>query len=169
VAPDPARNVTPVAQGRRRGFVASGMASPVDTARPLHLPATLPKEDHDMDRRFIASIAAAAALALSPGAFAQQAQAPRPSDAELEQFANIYVDLQETMSKFEAQIAGAQTEEDARGVRAKLEEESLATVAGHGWSAQKYNSVAQAISADSELTQKAIELIEDRSAPSDER
>jgi Domain of unknown function (DUF4168) len=128
-----------------------------------------------MDRRFIASIAAAAALALSSGAFAQQAPQASPqassqvSDTDLEQFANIYVDLRQTASKYEAQMANVRTEDEARDVQAKLQEESLATVAEHGWTADKYNSVAQAINADPELAQKTLELIDDRSPLSGEQ
>lgn len=121
-----------------------------------------------MDRRFIATITAVAALAIGAGAFAQEAPAPQPSDTDLQQFADIYVDLQETAGKYEPQIASARTEQEALDVRAKLQEESMATVAKHGWNANKYNTVARAINADPELAEKLIALIEERLPPTEQ-
>jgi hypothetical protein len=121
-----------------------------------------------MDRRFIATIAAVAAIALGSSAYAQQAPAPQPSDTELQQFADIYVDLQETAGKYEPQIANARTEQEAVDVRAKLQEESMATVTKHGWNADRYNTVARAVNADPELAEKLIALIEERLPPTEQ-
>ena len=80
-----------------------------------------------MERSNIAVIAAASFM-LASGSIAQQA-APRGapqagqtqevevSDADLEKFADIYVDLLETQAKFEEEIAGVQTEDQAREVQ----------------------------------------------------
>jgi hypothetical protein len=121
-----------------------------------------------MDRRFIATIAAVAAIALGSSAYAQQAPTPQPSDTELQQFADIYVDLQETAGKYEPQIANARTEQEAVDVRAKLQEESMATVTKHGWNADRYNTVARAVNADPELAEKLIALIEERLPPTEQ-
>ena len=115
-----------------------------------------------MDRRIIPTILAAAAVALGSSAFAQQVPAPQPSDTDLEQFADIYVDLQETKLKYDTQIANAATEQEAIDVRAQHEAESVATVAKHGWNPDKYNSVARAINADPALAERLIALLEQR-------
>ena len=96
----------------------------------------------DMERSNIALIAAAS-FALASGVMAQQ-PAPRVppqagqsqeiqlSDADLEKFADIYVDLLDTEAKFEEELAGAQTEDQAREVQTRMQEESVAKLARHG-------------------------------------
>lgn len=119
------------------------------------------------------AIWAALALAASPVSFAQQAPEARSerapsveaitvSDAELETFATIYVDLLETAEKFEAEMKAAQTEEQALEVRGRIETESVAKVAQRGWTPAKFNSVSEAINGDPTLTAKVVKLIEQR-------
>lgn len=125
-----------------------------------------------MERSNIALIAAAA-FALASSALAQQS-APRAappagqtqevqlSDADLETFADIYVDLLETETKFEGQLAGAQNEDQAREVHAKMEQESVAKLAQHGWTPERYVAAVQTINADPQLAQKTLAMIERR-------
>ena len=125
-----------------------------------------------MERSFITLVAAAATLSLGTSAFAQgrAEQAPSPpingsqavqvSDAELETFADIYVDLQETASKYEAEMATVETEEDARDVQTRMQEESVATVARRGWTPDQYVAVAQAINSDPTLAEKTRRMID---------
>jgi hypothetical protein len=47
-------------------------------------------------------------------------------------------------------------------VQTQLETESLSTVAEHGWTPEKYNTVAQAISTDPDLAQKTLDIIGER-------
>ena len=118
------------------------------------------------------AIAAGVALVASQVSFAQPApQSPRApsaaaastvSDAELETFASIYVDLLDTAAKFDAEMKAAQTEEQQLAVRSKVQTESIAKVEERGWTPEKFNSVSEAIDADPELTQKAVALIERR-------
>ena len=82
------------------------------------------------------------------------------SDAELETFASIYVDLLDTASKFDAEIKGAQSEEHALEIRGRAQTESIAKVERHGWTPEKFNSVSEAINKDPNLTDKAVKLIE---------
>jgi hypothetical protein len=130
----------------------------------------LNEEDARM-RTSTVAIWAACALVASPVAFAQQAPEARTerapsteaiavSDAELETFATIYVDLLDTAEKFEAEMKSAQSEEQALAVRQKVETESVAKVAQRGWTPAKFNSVSEAINGSPALTEKVVKLIE---------
>jgi predicted nucleic acid-binding Zn-ribbon protein len=85
------------------------------------------------------------------------------SEADLDTFAAIYVDLLATIDKFEPQIERAQSEEQAQEARLKMQEESLAKVAQRGWTPEKFNDVTNAINADQRLSERAARLIEDKS------
>lgn len=123
-----------------------------------------------MERSSIALIAAAS-FVLASGALAQQ-PAPRaappagqtqevqPSDADLEKFADIYVDLAVTEAKFEGELAGARTEDEAREVQARMEEENVAKLTRHGWTPERYVRMVQTINADPQLAEKALAIIE---------
>jgi hypothetical protein len=124
-------------------------------------------------RTSIVAICAAFALVASPVSLAQQAPEARSerapstaavavSDAELETFATIYVDLLETAEKFEAEMKSAQTEEQALEIRGRIETESVAKVAQRGWTPAKFNSVSEAINGNPALTEKVVKLIEQR-------
>jgi hypothetical protein len=115
----------------------------------------------------------ASALAAAPVSFAQQAprapseRAPSAettpvSDAELDTFAAIYVDLLDTAAKFEAEMKSAQTEEQALAIRERIETESVAKVEQRGWTPQKFNSVSDAINRNPSLADKAAKLIEEK-------
>jgi hypothetical protein len=124
-----------------------------------------------MERSSIALIAAASFL-LASGAMAQQpaprgappaaqAQEVELSDADLEKFADIYVDLMDTQAKFEQQLEQVQTEDQARALQTRMQEESVAKLARHGWTAERYVLVGEAIKSDPDLTAKTVALIED--------
>lgn len=125
-----------------------------------------------MERTNIALLAATA-LAFAGPAFAQprteRAAPPAPSsqtvqlsDADLETFADIYVDLRETAEKFEAELAAAGSEDEALKVQSRMQEESVQKVAKHGWTPERYVATAQTINADPELASKTLALIDDR-------
>jgi hypothetical protein len=90
-----------------------------------------------------------------------QAQAA-VSDADLETFAAIYVDLLDTAAKAETELASAQSEEHAQQIRTRVQSESVAKVAQRGWTPEKFNSVGDAINKDPALTEKAVKLIEEK-------
>ena len=124
-------------------------------------------------RTSIVALWVVSALAAAPVSFAQQAPAAPServpstgtiavSDAELETFVTIYVDLLDTAEKFEAEMKSAQTEQQALEIRERTEAESVAKVAQHGWTPQKFNSVSDAINNDQRLADKAAKLIEDK-------
>jgi hypothetical protein len=121
-----------------------------------------------MERHVIALVASVAALGLGPIALAQAPAAPpsndlggsvEVSDAELETFADIYVDLQETASKYEARLLNVETEEEARGIQSEMQQESVGKVAERGWTPEQYVAVAEAINADPQLAEKTRSLI----------
>jgi hypothetical protein len=126
----------------------------------------------DMERSGIAVIAVASFMLASapmaqqpapPGApEAGQTQKVHVSDADLEKFVDIYVDLLDTEAKFEQEIAGVQTEEQALEVQERMQQEGLGKLARHGWTAERYVLVAETIKADASLTEKTIALIEAR-------
>jgi hypothetical protein len=115
------------------------------------------------------------ALAMAQASFAQRApeessgraapstEAAAVSDAELDTFATIYVDLLATAAKFEAEMSSAQTEEQAQAVKARVQTESVAKVAQHGWTPEKFNAVSEAINRTPGLADKAVKLIEEKS------
>lgn len=99
----------------------------------------------------------------APQPQAPSAGASAVSDAELDTFATIYVDLLETVAKYEPQMQSAQSEQQAQDIRVKMQEESIAKVARRGWTPDKFNSVAQAINGDPHLSDRAAKLIEEKS------
>ena len=119
------------------------------------------------------SIVLAASLVFAASALAQdRAQRAAPpsaatqelqlSDADLEKFADIYVDLLATADKFEAELANARTEDESRQVQSQMQEESIAKVNGHGWTPEHYVAVGDAINSNRDLATKTLALIEDR-------
>ena len=125
-----------------------------------------------MERSTIALIAAAS-FALASGALAQQPTTRDPpqtgqsagvevSDSDLETFADIYVDLLDTEAKFEEELAGVQTEQQALELQTRMQQESVAKLARRGWSAERYVLVGEAIKSDPQLTERTIAMIEER-------
>jgi Domain of unknown function (DUF4168) len=125
-----------------------------------------------MERLSIALLAAIAlvlgstVLAQEPGARGAppvgQGQNMQLSDADLEKFADIYVDLTETVAKFEAELAKAKSGDDQLEVQERMQQESVAKVAQHGWTPERYVSVGDAINANPALAEKTLALIDDR-------
>ena len=123
-----------------------------------------------MERSFVKLVAVALFVGFSAGAHAQApAQGQQPNlpvaevtDADLEKFANIYVALQETVSKYEAEMLAVETEEEARDIQVRAQKESVDTVAQHGWTPDEYVAVAQAINTDPGLAEKTRRLIDGR-------
>lgn len=125
-----------------------------------------------MERSGIALLAAAA-LALGSTALAQQGQ-PAPqrdapqapqsqdvqvTDADIEKFADIYVDLQDTADEYESKLANVKNESEAQELQSKMQKESVDKVTKRGWTPEHYVTVAQAINADPQLAEKTLALI----------
>lgn len=106
-----------------------------------------------------------AAPTASPPLPAQQQQpSMNVSSADVEKFAEIYVDVETTRSELAAEMSGATDPEEAQKVQARMRDEIIGTIEDHGWSLNKYNEVAQAITADSELKEQALDLINQKSS-----
>ena len=120
-----------------------------------------------MGRHLSALVMIVAALFVGSSAVAQKSTDPAPaartqiSDDELQTFAKIYNDLQQSKSKHEAMLASAQTEEEAGKIRASFEKETDATLSRNGWTADKFNSVVTTINSDPALAERASALIKD--------
>jgi hypothetical protein len=122
-----------------------------------------------MERHLFALVMIVASLLVGSSAVAQspaeqQAPSAHPtqiSDDDLQTFAKIYNDLQESKSKHEAMLASAQTEEEAGKVRAHFEEDTASTLSRQGWTADKFNSFVTRINADPELAERVSTLIKD--------
>ena len=122
-----------------------------------------------MGSQFSAFMMVIAALFVGSSAIAQNSAEPptrstqpaQLSDSELQTFAQIYTDLQESKSKHEAALATAKTDEEAGKIQEDFQKESVATLSKHGWTMDKFNSVVRTINSDPELAERARALIPD--------
>jgi hypothetical protein len=125
-------------------------------------------------RASIVALLLAAALPTAHVSMAQQPaeRSPEPiapsqaqpiSDDELDTFATIYVDLLQTVEKYKGEMQSAQTEEEATQIQGRMQEESVEKVAQHGWTPEKFNSIADAVNNDPALSEKAVKLIQQKS------
>jgi uncharacterized protein HemX len=112
------------------------------------------------------------ALALTAGgaSFAQspeQAHAAPPvkqeatevSEAELQKFAEIYVDVETTRVQVTEEINAADETVAPEEAQGRLQQELVATIEQHGWTVDRYNKVATAISQDPAKRDKTVEII----------
>jgi hypothetical protein len=111
--------------------------------------------------------ASAQAPAPPPAPQPQQPALPeQPLDvsiSDLDTFADIYVELQEVATEYDSRMAAAESQEEAQELQMEMVEESIQTIESHGWTPERYTSVAEAINTDPNLHQEAIALIEEKS------
>ena len=81
------------------------------------------------------------------------------SDADMQKFAEIYVDVETTRVQLTDELNAAEEPVKAEDAQARLQQELVATIEGHGWSVDRYNKVATAISNDPKKRDKTVELI----------
>ncbi len=97
-------------------------------------------------------VVTAATFWLANAAFAQA-----PSEAELNEFADIFMALQENARPLQAR--GGDADPDAwRNRRASVD-----IVEEHGWSMERYNAVAYQVNSTTEVWQRFRALMEQRS------
>ena len=111
---------------------------------------------------------AASSVSLTPAIAQMQQPAPPPgpaeqpavevSEADMQKFAEIYVDVETTRAQVAEEMT-AEEEVPAEEAQVRLQEELAATIEEHGWSVDRYNEVATAISNDPEKRDKTVELI----------
>ena len=99
----------------------------------------------------------------SPPAQAQPGEAVTVSDADLETFTTIYVDLLDTVAKYKGEMESAKSEQETLDVQNRMQAESVAKVAQRGWTPERFNSITEAINRDPNLADKASKLIEQKS------
>ncbi|MEX2494677.1 MAG: DUF4168 domain-containing protein [Woeseia sp.] len=91
-------------------------------------------------------------------------QAASVSQGDIEKFAQIYVQVEETRSELALEMNDAATPEQAQEIQARMQQEIVAAIDDHGWSVDKYNEVATAISNDDEMRSRALDLINELSS-----
>ncbi|MEX2124069.1 MAG: DUF4168 domain-containing protein [Woeseia sp.] len=111
------------------------------------------------------------ASSVTAGISLAQAQEPAPppeaaeqkttevSDADMQKFAEIYVDVETTRVQLTEEMSAAEAPVEAEEAQLRLQQELVATIEGHGWSLDRYNKVATAISNDPAKRDKTVELI----------
>lgn len=114
-----------------------------------------------MVRRHIPT-AAAAALALGLGTAAIAQDTPHFEDAQLQAFAETVIDLREIRERFEPQIESAETPEAQMELIEAANQEMVATVeARPDMTVEEYNAIAEASTADPEIAERIVALLED--------
>lgn len=86
------------------------------------------------------------------------------SDAEMQKFAEIYVDVQETRDELSSQLRETESQESAQEIQARMRDAITDTIEQHDWSVEKYNRVATAINNDPDMREEALERINDLSS-----
>jgi phage shock protein A len=99
----------------------------------------------------------------SPPAAQSLEQTLEVTDEEIETFATIYVELQETAERFEQEISEVESEEEAQAVQARMQQASINALEKHGWTPDRFNQVAEALNRNPEQIEKTLRLIEEKS------
>jgi uncharacterized protein HemX len=86
-------------------------------------------------------------------------QATEVSEADMQKFAEIYVDVETTRAELAEELNTAEEPVAAEEAQTRLQEELVATIEEHGWSVDRYNRVATAISNDPEKRDRTVKLI----------
>jgi len=112
---------------------------------------------------------AASSVSLTPAIAQMQQPAPPPgpaeqpavevSEADMQKFAEIYVDVETTRVQVAEEMNATEKEVPPEEAQVRLQQELVATIEEHGWSVDRYNEVATAISNDPEKRDKTVELI----------
>jgi hypothetical protein len=93
-----------------------------------------------------------------------QQQTVSVSDSDIQKFAEIYVEVEETRNELTLEMNEASSQEEAQEIQTRMQQEIVAAIADHGWSVDRYNDVATAISNDPELRTQALDLINELSS-----
>ncbi|MFW6085512.1 MAG: DUF4168 domain-containing protein [Gemmatimonadota bacterium] len=101
----------------------------------------------------------------------QQQQAPdiEISDAELEQFVNAYLEVEEIQMELNEDLQTAQATEEAQQLQQAANQEMAAAISENGMETERFSLIAQAINADPELQEefaaKRMELTDEQPQP----
>lgn len=110
------------------------------------------------------------AMAFSLGTTLAFANPPTPpqlqqadiSDAKLEKFAEIYVDVETTRNRISTELQEVEDPQEAQKIQQRMRDEIIATIEDHGWTLDEYNMTAQAISSDQAMKERALQLINEQ-------
>lgn len=94
-----------------------------------------------------------------PPAPAPSPEAQKVKEADLTKFAQIYVDVQQTREEMSVEMSQAQTQEEAREVQLKMQEEIERTIQDHGWTVDKYNQTATMINANPDQRDEVLDMV----------
>ena len=99
-----------------------------------------------------------------PPALPQAGRVAEVSDADLQKFAEIYLAVEQTRIELTQQMNEATDQAEAQQIQARMREEIVSAIDESGWSIEKYDAVATAISNDPELRSQTLELINEMSS-----
>lgn len=126
----------------------------------------------------LTAVVSAAMFALAPAAAAgtqmpppetdvppphMQVPATEVTEAQLDTFATIYVEMQSVQAELSQQAAAADTPEQAQEIQQQLESSLIDVIEDNGWDVDTYNEVAEAINRDPELRMQVVTKINQQS------
>lgn len=85
------------------------------------------------------------------------------SQTELETFADIFVELEKTSTKYEMELATVASEREARVLQTEMQREEQQALEKRGWTQAKFEAVSEAVNSSPELLQRTLKLIDERS------
>ncbi|MFP4452984.1 MAG: DUF4168 domain-containing protein [Desulfobacterales bacterium] len=88
----------------------------------------------------------------------QQQQQTDFSDEELKQFASAQEDIEDIRADYSKELRNTQDSEKAQSLQSKYQDKMIEAIQGEGLSVEKYNTIIQAVSTDTELKEKVEEL-----------
>lgn len=120
----------------------------------------------------LTSILAALSLTAVPAldAVAQEQPQPRPqppaapqasdfSDGELDQFAEVYVEVQQVRQEYQEELSSSTDPEKAQQVQKQMSDEIVGLIQDSPLSVDRYREITQASSRNAELRNELIERI----------
>jgi hypothetical protein len=81
------------------------------------------------------------------------------SEADMQKFAEIYVDVETTRAQVTEEMSASEETVAAEEAQGRLQQELVATIERHGWTVDRYNRVANAISNDPAKRDKTVKII----------
>lgn len=81
---------------------------------------------------------------------------------DLETFAEIFVDVEKISIRYEMELARAESEQEARLLRARRARETREQIERRGWSEAKYEEVNDIVDREPALLTRVLALIEER-------
>ncbi len=90
------------------------------------------------------------------------------SEEELEEFAEVYIEVDAVRENLEEQVAEAQTPQEAEQMQATADQAALQIVEEHGMTVERYTDIAEAVHIDPELNARFQEILEEKQGLADD-